>query len=181
MAKKQKRKHSILAFLLAAAFHLQAQLPSGTIAPDFTAKDLNGKNWHLYELLDQGKIVVLEFSATWCPPCWAYHNGHAMHQFYEQHGPDGDGTAQVLFIEGDPTTNEQCLYGSGGCNNYTPGNWVAGTPFPILNNDALADAFQVSYFPTIYIICPNRRVYEVGQWSAADLWEEARTCPVAAA
>lgn len=173
------RKYWAFALLLLTAANLRAQLPSGSIAPDFTATDLNGQSWHLYDLLEQGKVVVLEISATWCPPCWAYHNGHAVHNFYNQHGSDGDGKAMVFFVEGDPATNVNCLYGSSGCNNYTPGSWVSGTPFPIINNHTIADSFQVKYFPTIFVICPNRKAYEVGQWSAADLWAQAQTCPVA--
>ena len=37
---------------------VSSQLPNGIIAPDFTATDLNGNSWHLYDLLDQGKSVV---------------------------------------------------------------------------------------------------------------------------
>ncbi len=173
------RKFWVLALFLTAVTRIFAQLPSGSIAPDFTAKDLNGETWHLYDLLDQGKIVILEISATWCAPCWAYHNGHAMHQFYEQHGPDGDDRARVLFIEGDPKTNINCLYGQSGCNDYSPGNWVTGTPFPIINDDSIAKAYKIEYFPTIFVVCPNRKIYEMGQWNAADLWEQAVTCPVA--
>lgn len=164
---------------MAASVKISAQLQPGSIAPDFTAKDLNGQSWHLYELLDQGKIVLLEISATWCAPCWAYHNSHAMHHFYEQHGPDGDKKAQVLFIEGDPKTNVNCLYGPSGCNDFTPGNWIADTPFPIINDDSIAKWYEIGYFPTIFVVCPNRKIYQVGQWNADDLWEEANTCPVA--
>jgi peroxiredoxin len=34
---------------------------------DFTLQELNGKSWTLKDL--RGKVVVLNFWATWCPPC----------------------------------------------------------------------------------------------------------------
>lgn len=39
----------------------------GSSAPDFTFSDLNGQKMSLSD--HKGKVILLDFWATWCPPC----------------------------------------------------------------------------------------------------------------
>lgn len=154
-----------LASLLMTSMVVHAQLPDGSIAPDFTATDINGVEHNLYSLLDEGKKVIIDFSATWCGPCWSYHNSGALEDIWETYGPGGTDEVYVFFIEGDDTTTLQDLQGTG---TATQGDWTAGTGYPIIDDGgSIFDDYEGAYYPTIYTICPNRTLTESGQVTAA--------------
>ncbi len=166
-------KRRILVLLFAALYCLQgkAQLPAGSIAPDFTVTDINGQSHNLYTLLNQGKTVYLDFFATWCGPCWNYHNSHALANIWDTYGPNGTDEAFVIAIEGDASTNVACISGPTGCNGTTQGDWTNGTPYPIADNASVRSMYSVAYYPTIYMVCPgDKKVYETGQLGATGLW-----------
>lgn len=137
----------------------QAQLPANSICPDFTGTDLEGNTWNLYELLDSGKTVIIEVSAAWCAPCWNYHQSNILKNFYNQYGPEGTNEAMVLFIEGEPSNTSTQLYAAANTGLYathSQGNWVAGTPFPIIDNASIANLLDISTYPTFFMVCPDR-------------------------
>lgn len=172
-------KSVILTLGLTLLFALQSnkvnsQLANGSIAPDFTSTDINGNVHHLYDYLNAGKTVVIDISATWCGPCWSYHQSGNLENLYNQYGPSGTNEIMVFFVEGDASTTLADLNGTG---TNTQGNWVQGTPYPILDDASIASLYQVDYFPTVYVICPNRTVSLHDQQTTAQLYAAKQACP----
>ncbi|MGB0137120.1 MAG: peroxiredoxin family protein, partial [Flavobacteriales bacterium] len=139
----------IIAAAFAALFATtaSAQIADGSVAPDFTATDINGNTVSLQEFMDAGKTVIMDVSATWCPPCWSYHQSGILETFYEMFGPEGADVATVIYVEGDATTTLEDIQGTG---SNTLGDWTAGVNYPIVDDADIADDYEITYFPTIF-------------------------------
>ncbi|WP_312473164.1 redoxin domain-containing protein [Neobacillus sp.] len=109
-------------------------LAIGAKAPDFELKTLTGETVKLSSL--KGKKVMLNFWATWCPPCKA--EMPEMEQFYKQAGDD----IVILAVNIDPQLDVQGFVNE---NKIT---------FPILldADDKVNETYKILSIPTTYFI-----------------------------
>ena len=120
----------------------------GQPAPDLAAQTLDGKPWRLAEL--RGKVVLLDFWATWCGPCIA-----AMPHLARLERRFADNPKFVvvgLSVDDDPAKPAKFLADK-------PYRWQQvhlGSTAPVL------ESLGIEGYPTLMLIAPDGRVLTRG-------------------
>jgi len=134
-----------------------------------------GEEISLQAYLDAGKTVVMDGSATWCGPCWAFHNAKVLDNLYAAYGPEGSDELRVIFVEADPGTEISELGGVEAPvippydeRGNPQGNWLTDVPYPVINSDDLVKSvaqggYGLNAYPTVYIIKPSGTVGQPGK------------------
>ncbi|MBX3358441.1 MAG: TlpA family protein disulfide reductase [Phycisphaeraceae bacterium] len=122
----------------------------GDTAPDWTVTGVDGKEHKLSDF--RGKIVLMDFWATWCPPCRAAMPG--MQKIHEEYKDKGVVVLGMNCWErGDPKAFMES-------NKYTYGL--------MLKSDAAAEAYGVNGIPAFFLIGPDGKVLMVERGFAED-------------
>lgn len=120
---------------------IESGLEKGNVPPNFELTTLSGDKVKLTDY--KGKIVILNFWASWCGPCKV--EMPYMQKYYERH----KGTANVEIIAVNMTSEERG--GSSGIQKFVD---EYGLTFPILldNDGKVMDMYNIITIPTTYII-----------------------------
>ena len=141
------KKLLLLLIALALGFGVKAQCPY-TTATDFTATDVHGTEVHLFDILDGGQAVLIDFFFTTCGPCQ-----QACPHIVQAYSAMGCNMHDVFFMEiatGD--TEAACL------------NWVNnyGVEYPTIagvsGGTLICNQYGIQYYPTVILIMPDRSI-----------------------
>jgi thiol-disulfide isomerase/thioredoxin len=134
-----RRVAPLLAVFLVAAC-TRAGKPVLGPAPAFDLKDLAGGNASLQAL--HGKVVVLDFWATWCSPCVA--ELPELAEFSRKNAPRGVEVVGVVFDSGEAKEISDFVQ-----EHKIPYRQLIGT-------DTVQDAYDANQgFPTTFVIDPK--------------------------
>ncbi|MBR5146216.1 MAG: T9SS type A sorting domain-containing protein [Bacteroidales bacterium] len=130
------------------SFNIKAQT-SLTEAVDFTGTDCYGEETiNLFEILDRGQYVLIDFYFYSCPPCQT-----AVSRVVEAYEAFGCNKHDVFFLEVTHVDNDEIC------------QWWAekyGVGYPTISRDGggveIRDAYNVPQFPTLVLIAPDRKI-----------------------
>jgi thiol-disulfide isomerase/thioredoxin len=145
----------VFAVQAAAASNQPLPWPDGQAVPPLALADAQGRTWRLADL--RGKVVILNFWATWCEPCRA--EMPTLQSLAELYGDELTVLA-VNFKERDDRV-QRFARGAG-----------LQLPMPLDRDGAAAAAWGVKIFPTSIIIArdgrPRWRVTGEVDWTGRD-------------
>jgi thiol-disulfide isomerase/thioredoxin len=115
------------------------------VAPDFTLPDMDGESHSLSDF--RGKLVMLNFWATWCPPC--RREMPSMQRLYEKYSEQGLVVLAVNQFE-DP----DLVFEFTGRLSLEP-------TFPILfdRESRISEKYKVKGLPTTYLLDREGRIH----------------------
>lgn len=124
--------------------HEMTELPNPVEAPAFALEDMDGRKYSLSDL--RGKVIMLNFWATWCPPC-----RREMPSLERLHQTMKDEDFQVIAINQFEDPDLVFAY---------TGQLSVFPTFPILfdRDSSVAETYRVKGLPTTFLIDKSGKI-----------------------
>lgn len=126
-----------------------------TQAVDFTATDTEGNTWTLFDVLAEGKHVVIDFFFTTWPTCPA--SIPLLNATYEHFGC-GDYDVIILAVDNGNSDAQVIAYDQNHGVTYPS---ISGTEG---GGNAICSAYGIGLYPTHIIIAPDGEIIEQDIW-----------------
>ena len=143
-------KH-IFPLILLFSFLVPSKAQIGDPAPDFTVTDVHGQTHHLYDYLEAGKVVVLDFFYTTCGPCQYY--SPQVNLAYEKYGCNNATTVFIAIDYGDTDAMVEAY------------DQEYQIQFPSVSGEegggnGVVSDYGVFSFPTFYVIDSTKKIVD---------------------
>ena len=149
------KKLFTLILALAFGFGLKAQCPY-TEAMDFTATDCHGTEVHLFDILDGGQAVLIDFFFTTCGPCQ-----QATPKVVESYYAMGCNMHDVYYMEITCNSTDTDPVCQNWCQTY-------GVEYPTISGPAggvnICNLYGIPQYPTVILIMPNHQIVIQDLW-----------------
>ena len=127
-------------------------LKKGQLAPDFTLQTLSGESITLSDL--KGKKVLLNFWATWCPPCKK--EMPDLQEYYEKYGEQEN----LEIVAVNLTYSERSISTEDVVKNVQlfADNYGLTFQIPLMKEDSISKTYQVITIPSTFMIDSEGRI-----------------------
>lgn len=148
----------VVSLFMIATMSLKSQTPL-TTAVDFTATDSHGNSFNLFNILNGGQYVLIDFFYTTCGPCQAS-TPHIV-SAYSRYGCN---EKDVFFIAVSPSDNNTAVQ-----------SWDTqyGITYPSIGTDgggtSICNSYGITAYPTVILIAPNKTIVEQDIWPVTNL------------
>jgi len=154
------KKLYLLSLFAAATLSFQTAKAQTTLtqAVDFTVTDVNGVVYNLFDILNGGQHVCIDFFFDTCPPCQA--TSPYFKQTYTNFGCNSEDIFFIAIDVGD-TDAEVIAYENsilGGAPGYPSVSGLGG------GGNAVCSTYGISAYPTYILIRPDQAIIEQDMW-----------------